>query len=220
METKVCSKCEIEKDIDCFYNRKTSKDGKRSSCKNCDSEDIKKWRENNKEKVKLQKQKYLKKYSQKNLDRGKKYRQENKEKTLSRNRNWRKNNIDYHKEYFEKNKFKISQKNSLRKKHDILYKLSAHYRSKLNKILGKSKNKTSFEIIGCSPNQLKEHLQNQFTDGMCWDNHGLFGWHIDHIIPLSSAKTKEELYKLCRYTNLQPLWAKDNLTKSNKQDYL
>ena len=49
---------------------------------------------------------------------------------------------------------------------------------------------------------------------MTWDNYGQ--WHIDHIIPLSSAKTEMEIYELCKYTNLQPLWAVDNLRKNNK----
>ena len=76
------------------------------------------------------------------------------------------------------------------------------------------KNKT-FDIVGCSPEFLKEHIEKQFTEGMSW---GLLGQHIhiDHIIPLSSAKTEDELYKLCHYENLQPLWAEDNLKKSNK----
>ena len=51
---------------------------------------------------------------------------------------------------------------------------------------------------------------------MTFDNHGLHGWHIDHITPLSTATTEEEIIKLCHYTNLQPLWAEDNLAKSNK----
>jgi hypothetical protein len=51
---------------------------------------------------------------------------------------------------------------------------------------------------------------------MCWENHGQFGWHIDHKIPLNSAKTEDEIYKLCHYTNLQPLWWKDNLEKRKK----
>jgi hypothetical protein len=59
-----------------------------------------------------------------------------------------------------------------------------------------------------------EYLGDLFTEKMNWDNYG--EWHIDHIIPLSSANTEEEIYKLCHYTNLQPLWAEDNIKKSNK----
>jgi len=51
---------------------------------------------------------------------------------------------------------------------------------------------------------------------MSWENYGRNGWHVDHIIPLSSAKTEEEIYKLCHYTNLQPLWEVDNIKKGNK----
>ena len=75
------------------------------------------------------------------------------------------------------------------------------------------KNKTIL-YIGCSLEELKLHLEKQFKPGMTWENHG--EWHIDHIIPLASAKTEEDLYKLNHYTNLQPLWAIDNLKKSNK----
>jgi hypothetical protein len=61
---------------------------------------------------------------------------------------------------------------------------------------------------------LKEHIEKQFIDDMNWDNKG--NWHIDHIIPLSSAKTEVELMKLFHFSNLQPLWASDNIKKSNK----
>jgi hypothetical protein len=82
-------------------------------------------------------------------------------------------------------------------------------------ILKISKKNKTFDIVGCSPEFLKQHLEKQFTKGMSWE---LLGQHIhiDHIIPLSSAKTEDELYKLCHYENLQPLWAEDNLKKSNK----
>jgi hypothetical protein len=61
------------------------------------------------------------------------------------------------------------------------------------------------------------YLEKQFAPGMTWENYGIDGWHIDHIIPLSSAKGDlDQLKKLCHYTNLQPLWAEDNLKKSNR----
>jgi hypothetical protein len=92
-------------------------------------------------------------------------------------------------------------------------------RSRINIYLKSRKiyktNKT-FEIVGCTPEFLKEHLEKQFKEGMSWENYGLYGWHIDHIIPLSSSKTEEKIHQLSHYTNLQPLWAEDNLKKGNK----
>ncbi len=72
------------------------------------------------------------------------------------------------------------------------------------------------QYIGCDLEFLKQHIESQFLPGMSWENHGVHGWHLDHRVPLDSATSPEELYKLCHYTNLQPLWAKDNLKKSNK----
>jgi hypothetical protein len=77
------------------------------------------------------------------------------------------------------------------------------------------KNKT-FDIVGCTPEFLREYIEQKFTEGMSWDNYGRNGWHVDHIIPLSSAKNESEIYKLCHYTNLQPLWESENIKKSNK----
>jgi len=61
-------------------------------------------------------------------------------------------------------------------------------------------------------------MEAKFVDGMNWDNIG--EWHIDHIIPLSSAETEQEIIKLCHYTNLQPLWAFDNISKGNRLDWV
>lgn len=72
------------------------------------------------------------------------------------------------------------------------------------------------ELIGCNTENLKQHLENQFKSNMSWKNYGLGGWEIDHIKPLASAKTKEELYNLFHYTNLQPLWASENRSKGCK----
>tara|TARA_R110000772_G_scaffold81013_3_gene172528 strand:- start:235 stop:843 length:609 start_codon:yes stop_codon:yes gene_type:complete len=76
------------------------------------------------------------------------------------------------------------------------------------------KPKATLELLGCDYTTAFTHLEKQFTAGMTWENRSL--WHIDHIIPLASATTEEELIKLCHYTNLQPLWAEDNLKKGDK----
>jgi len=96
---------------------------------------------------------------------------------------------------------------------DILFRLRRNLRNRIYKFIGKSSIRTK-DIVGIESNELKNYLENQFNDGMCWENYG--EWQIDHIIPLSSAITEEEIYKLCHYTNLQPLWKIDNIKKSNK----
>lgn len=203
MEKKVCSKCKIEKEV-CEFNKKSvSKNGMqyyKSRCKKCQNEDEKIKRDSNPEQYKIW-------YDKTRVDRNKwrsEYYQSNKEIILKRN-------IRYS---------KILQKNRKIKYHeDNLYKLRHILSCRMRDLLKlKSFNKTkSFnKVIGCPPIFLKEHLEKQFTDGMSWENHGLYGWHVDHIIPLSSAKTEEEIYELCHYTNLQPLWAEDNLKKGVK----
>jgi len=77
-----------------------------------------------------------------------------------------------------------------------------------------NKSKGTKDLLGCSFEIAFKHIERQFIKGMSWENRS--EWHIDHIIPLASAKTEEELIKLCHYTNLQPLWAVDNLVKNDK----
>lgn len=81
-----------------------------------------------------------------------------------------------------------------------------------------SKSSKTRELIGCNWETLKLRIESQFSDGMSWDNRSK--WQIDHIIPLSSAKTEGELIKLCHYTNLQPLWESDNKSKGCRLDWL
>jgi hypothetical protein len=81
-------------------------------------------------------------------------------------------------------------------------------------ILGRAKN--WYDIFGCNDFEMKNHIESLFQSGMTWDNWGRTGWHIDHIEPLSKASDREDLYRRAHYTNLQPLWATDNLKKSNK----
>ena len=81
----------------------------------------------------------------------------------------------------------------------------------------KSKSKTgkTLEYLGCSWAELKLHLETQFQPGMTWENHGVNGWHIDHIIPLCAVdlENEEEVKKVCHYKNLRPLWARENIAK-------
>jgi len=97
---------------------------------------------------------------------------------------------------------------------DPIFVLKDSVRRRINEALqniGKVKNKKTEEIIGCSFGFLKAYIESRFNDGMSWDNRNL--WHIDHIVPLSSAKTATQILKLNHFSNLRPLWAKDNLSK-------
>jgi len=107
------------------------------------------------------------------------------------------------------------QKN--RCKRDMNYKLAICLRSRLYSALkGINKSQSTLKLIGCSIEQLKQHLEMQFKPGMSFDNYGK--WHIDHIRPCASfdLSKSEEQYKCFHYTNLQPLWAYDNLSKNDK----
>jgi len=152
---------------------------------------------------------YRKEYSKAHR---KKYRSSEKDKAYR---------IDYNKKYRRTEKAKIARRKrrKYRFTNDPMFKLNILIRTRIHKyIMMKSlkKSKRTFEIVGCTPQELRTFIENKFQPGMTWDNWSLNGWHIDHIIPLDSAKSEDEFMKLCHYTNLQPLWAKDNLSKSNK----
>jgi hypothetical protein len=222
METKICSKCKEEKEVCEFGVCKSNKDGLKSSCKVCRKVEGKVYRETNITKRK----ETLKNWYTKNPEYNKNYYNNNTEKVKKINKNWYKLNKEKHRKnnkiWEESNREKIKEyKRSYMKflrETNPLKKLQFNIRSRFYNILKTNKipkNNKTFDIVGCSLEFLKEHIENQFTEGMSWDLMGQY-IHIDHIIPLSSAKTEEEIYKLCHYTNLQPLWAEDNLKKSNK----
>lgn len=140
------------------------------------------------------------------------YQRNNKQKNVEYHKRWSINPLN--KETIRKSQYKYFNK---KYKNDILFKLRHNLRRRLRLSLKSKKWHKDFkfnEYIGCSLDVLKIHIEKQFQPGMSWDNYGK--WHLDHIIPLSLAKTEEELYKLCHYTNIQPLWAIDNIKKSNK----
>jgi hypothetical protein len=234
METKICSKCKVEKDICEFYNNKGRFDGKRPECKMCSKKQSTLYNKKNKDKVVSIKQKYvdnnkekIKQSKKEWFDKNPEYKKEYYNKNIHRILEKRKKNysdntekkIEYSKTYAKINKDIINKKNKIRYDTDVLYKLKLSMRSRLLSFLKTKQVKKyngTFQIIGCTPEYLKEYIEKQFFNDMSWVNYGLYGWHIDHKIPLSSAKTEEEMYELCHYTNLQPLWAEDNLKKSDK----
>ena len=97
--------------------------------------------------------------------------------------------------------------------------ISLLLRIRLRQVLkGNKAESKARELVGCSISELISHLESQFLTGMTWDNHG--EWHIDHRRPCSSFDlTNQEECEICfHYTNLQPLWAIDNLAKSDSFD--
>jgi hypothetical protein len=208
METKICSKCKEKKTVDCFYKDKTRKDGFRSRCKKCCLIESYDYENRNPNVVKNKTLKYRKNNQDKIKLSNKEWREKNENYLKKRMKLWRDNN---------KNHIKIYKKNKYN--NNFLYKLTENVRCRIKtflKIKNLTKKNKTFDVVGCSPQFLKEYLENKFIDGMTWENYGFYSWHIDHIIPLSSAKTEEEIYKLCHYSNLQPLWDKENLSKGSK----
>jgi hypothetical protein len=209
METKICSKCNIEKEVCNFHKWKYGPDGYKRICKECRKIESKTYYNNNNENIKLKVSNYRKDNPEKVKELKKKIYERDKERILIVVRTYRENNRKKRNEY-----------NRNRKIIDPIYNLK-HLMNNRMRIFMKSQNITkknkTFEIVGCSPKELKEHLENQFKNGMTWDNQGK--WHIDHIIPLSSGNTEEEIIKLCHYTNLQPLWAIDNMKKGSKTPF-
>ena len=180
---------------------------------------MKAYREANREKIKKQAKEYREAKKEKIKERDALYREKNKEKIA-----------EYKKNYQKKNKRKTSKQKLLwlqnKLKSNPFFRLVHNYRRSCNtafEAIGQKKNNKSLKLLGLKNwEKFAEHLSEQFYDHpetgekMTFDNHGFYGWHIDHIIPLDSAKTEEDIIKLCHYTNLQPLWAEENLSKGSK----
>ena len=212
-EFKICSKCKIESKITNFKKKKKSKDGYNCSCKDC----AKLYQKNNAESLKESRKLYY---------------QSNKESKALANKKWREDNKEYvkqiKKDYYHKNKERNRHKSTNyvinRLDNDPIYKLIHNTRTLIRNSFKRgckklfNKRQKSEEILGCTIQDFIIHLQSLFTEEMTLENHGNCEecWQIDHKIPISSAKTEEEIIKLNHYTNLQPLWRGDNLTKGGK----
>ena len=227
---KLCNNCGESKKIEDFYKQKKNKDGLHFKCKVC---------------VKLHsKLKGYKIHQYKNKDYQKKYREENKIyskeynlnyylknkiKIVEKIKNWKDNNKELVKAYYTKYNREYKK---IKRKNDPLFKLTENLRiinARSFKNKGFKKNSKTERILGNSFKEIKIYLESKFEPWMTWENYGLYngklqyGWDIDHIIPLSSASSLEELIKLNHYTNLQPLCSytnryikKDKLDESTK----
>ena len=214
---KKCNKCNTIKELFEFNKCKKHKDGLQYQCIECEKKNQKEWYLKNK---KSHNEKCIKKYHS------------NKPHLLQYSTNYRKINKEkisnYQKQHYLKNKESHkNQRKTYRKQRlqiDPLFKFSCNIRTLIHKSFKRGlngiyvKGKKTEQILGCTINEFIIHLQNQFTEGMTFENHGLGKgyWNIDHIIPIASAKTEEEIYKLNHYTNLQPLWWEENMAKGSK----
>lgn len=156
---------------------------------------------------KLKEKMRKKTYRDANKDKIKDYYNKNREKILNRT-----------KIYNRLNRKKINQRHRHRMKNDVLYKLRTALRLRSTAaIKGNYKSGSAVRDLGCSIGDFKLYLESKFQPGMTWENHTQYGWHIDHIKPLSSfdLTDRKQFLEACHYTNLQPLWAKDNLSKGS-----
>jgi hypothetical protein len=159
----------------------------------------------------------------------KKWREKNKDYMVEKYKNWFEQNKDHRKkymdEYREKNKDKIREikrnYEKTRKANDPLYKLVANFRTAIWTVLKENKMDKYghyFEILQYSPDELATHLENQFSEGMSWENYG--EWHVDHRTPITAFNFQEigdnEFMRCWSLENLQPMWAEENIRKSNK----
>lgn len=194
---KKCRICKKELSNDCFNKYKRNTDGLDNKCKLCTKE----YYENNKEKV-----------CEINKKSNKKHYYNNREKCIQLSKNYyilNKDKINERKRKYEKN----------RKEREPLYKLKCRIKCLIAQSLlrnGYTKKSKTLEILGCSYEEFKLYLESKFKPWMNWENRGLYngklnyGWDIDHIIPLDTAKTERDIIQLNHYTNLQPLCSKFN----------
>lgn len=193
---KKCYKCNCIKNIKSFSKDKSRKDGFSYRCKLCDM----KYRKANKKVISEYQKEYIKNNK---VNTSKKY---------TRNLN-----------YYQDNKIRLRkyQNEYIRNrcKNDLGYKISRNLRRRINLAIKENNKSNSFKLLlGCSIDFFKKYLESNFKKGMSWNNYGYYGWHVDHIIPCCSFDlSKEENQLKCfHYSNLQPLWAKEKLSKGSK----
>jgi len=214
---KRCAKCMKSKNVGFFGKCKRMKDGLKSDCKACQREyrqvnreaiakSVKKLRENNKEAISKSRRKY---------------RLANKEIITAQRAKYYQANKEANAEYVRANMKHICERNKKRYAKDPKYSLKIRLGALMRHAINRGeyrKSKSTLEALGCTTDEFSRHIERQFKKGMCWSNRDK--WHLDHIIPISSADTEEDVYRLSHYLNIQPLWATDNLKKGSQRCHL
>ena len=206
MSEKECTKCGEVKPFTEYNKNKGGKHGLEGRCKSC----RKLYYEKNKKGFLAKQKQYNDDNFGRFADYQKQYYKDNKEKIIEYQIQYKKDNEDTLREY-QRNWRKD------RRSSDPVFRMADNLRCGLwHAMKGKCKPKRTMELLGCSLEQLRDHLSAQFTKGMNLENYG--EWHIDHILPVSSFDhSKTEQVAVCwHYSNMQPLWGRDNIIKSNK----
>ena len=223
---KECIKCNVEKEInsDNFKVDKRCSDGCSNVCKECYNayrREGKKW-EKEKEKMRQYMKKkrkdpeFRKLQSQRKKERritDDEYRKRENKKQRKREKERRRTDDEYRRRVNRE----IYERRKERMKSDPVYRFKFKIRKRIRIILkerGYTKKSKTHEILGISYEEFSLYMERQFVKGMSWDNYG--EWHIDHIIPLATAQCENDVIRLNHYSNLQPLWAHDNLSKGSK----
>lgn len=242
METKVCRICGKELPLTEFWKNPRAKDGLENRCKTCLKEKnkksyyehqqkrrdtIKKWHENHKEQDALKGKIYREQHRKELNEKKKTYRKENatkikmyanahKEEQQAYRELHKEELKEYQKNYRKNNKEKIKEYYKTKYKTDIQYKLKNDYLHLVERVIRNQKTTPKEEeILGCDYQTFRSHIESKFDKEMNWDNYGVNGWQIDHIIPISSFDLTdiEQVKKCFNYKNSQPLWAKVNKRK-------
>ena len=193
---KYCNGCKQSKALTEFSKQSDKRDGLRSRCKVCRRAYNKKYKQNNREKVNTS---------------NRKYRQNNREKYRASRR-----------EYKQRPECKKKRNAHIKKRYhsDPQFKLAKNLRTRIWFALkGKNKSARTMKLVGCSIPHLMDHMEKQFQPGMTWENQGK--WHVDHMMPCASfdLMDPEQQRRCFHYTNLQPMWGKENMSKNDKIIY-
>lgn len=222
---KVCNKCNVEKELNEFHKWSRSKDGRKSICKACRSEEgyVERASEEHKEKMRINAEKRkpteeeLKLREEIKKEKASIYNKEYRGKHKDKNKNWRKDNPDRVKEYRKRYTESDKSREHRKRWYKSFKERNPHvlaWRTLLNntvKRLNTKKDAETIKLLGYSAIELKEHIESLFLDGMSWDNYGK--WHIDHIKMLSTFDKDTPIDVINALSNLRPLWESDNCSK-------